>query len=115
MSKSGRPGKPTLGYASRTDAVLALRAAGKSYAQISALTGMSENSAKVLKWRAGKAAPRADGMVRTITIAADVLLALRPEALKRHMRSDQLVRRLLDAIVADALVPAILDVGSNEP
>jgi hypothetical protein len=45
----------------------------------------------------------------SISIDHPLLLRLRAEAAKRHMPTDFLIRSLLDTIVADRLVSAVLD------
>ncbi len=100
--------KPCLGYPSRTDAVLALRAKGLTNNQIALKTGISVSSVAALI--SGKKYKRpADLYQKTVRVDNDVLEALRPFAADRGIGVNQLCRNLLAAIADDELADAILD------
>ena len=100
--------KPCLGYPSRTDAVLALRAQGMTNHQIALKTGISLSSVAALI-SAKKYKRPADLHQKTVRVDNDVLEALRPFAAERGIEVNQLCRNLLAAIVDDELANAILD------
>ena len=106
------PVKPSLGYASRTDAVIALRNEGRSTRAISAALGISASAVTGLEHSAArpKRRPRpAEEMGRTVLFPADVLDSLRPHAAQRGMHVNALARRIVEEVVDDGLVDAVLD------
>ncbi len=104
--------KQTLGYASRTDAVLALRSQRLSTRQIAARIGIPENTVTALEHSAGRARrqPRpVEDLCRTVLFPIDVLDALGPHAARRNMHPNRLARLLVETIVDEKIVDAVLD------
>lgn len=107
--------KPCLGYPSRTDAVLALRANGLTTSAIAARIGIESTTVTALEASARRRsasrthAPRPPQRPDAIPIDSQTLRALRPHAARRQISVPQLVRRLLDLMVDDSLVDALLD------
>lgn len=106
--------KPTLGYASRTEAVLALRRAGNSSQEIADAIGISTATVTALEHSAGRKKSRrpdrpAEVHGRTVLFPIDLLDELAPEATRRNMHVNMLVRRLIECIVDDSLVTSVLD------
>lgn len=107
--------KPTLGYASRTDAVLALRAKGLSNVLIAERIGISPSTVGALicsheRYRQPRPA-EANG--RTVVVPVDVLDALMVHAARRGISVNELVRRIVETAADDDLVDAILDDGRD--
>lgn len=111
--------KPCLGYRSRTDAVLALRAQGLSYLDIARRVGIDSKTASALaasgarksyRQQAGAAAPPPAGIVLSKFTRA----GLRTAAAARSLSIDALAIRLLDAIVDGELIDAVLDDRDDE-
>lgn len=107
---------PTLGYASRTDAVYALRRQGRSVREIAEMLGIEVKTVYALAasghGRAGRGQRKVrpcEGGLRTVTVPVDVLARLAPHATRRGITANELIRRMLDAIVDDDLVDGILD------
>jgi len=100
--------KPTMGYPSRTAAVLALRGLGNTDQQIAEMIGIDRCTVSALAC-ASKYKRPIDLMQRTVRIDNDVLDALRPAAQVRGISVNQLCRRILSTIADDNLVGAILD------
>lgn len=105
--------KPTLGYASRTEAVLALRASGLTTRQISDRIGIADATVTALEHSAGRSHKRAarpaeiDG--RTVLFPRAVLDRLGPHAAKRGIHPNSLARLLVETAVDDGLIDSILD------
>jgi DNA-binding transcriptional regulator LsrR (DeoR family) len=96
--------KPTLGYATRTEAVEALVVAGWNNRQIAARLGIGTNTvaAFVVNMR------RKRGRL-SITIEGDMAEAIRDEAKKRDLPPHALVIECMAAILADDLFDAVLN------
>lgn len=104
--------KPTLGYASRTDAVIALRRQSLSTNEIAARLGIEHKTVTALEHSAGRPRRRprpAEEMGRTILFPIDILDALRPHAARRGMHVNQLARRIVEQVVDDGIVDAVMD------
>ena len=104
--------KPTLGYASRTDAVLALRAQRASTAEIARRLAIEPKTVTALEHSAGRRqrAPRpAEEMGRTIVFPVDILDSLSPHAAKRGVHVNSLARRIVETVVDENMVDAVLD------
>ena len=108
--------KPTLGYASRTDAVMALRAQRVSTAEIARRIDIEPKTVTALEHSAGRRirAPRpSEQMGRTIVFTVDILDALRPHAAKRGVHVNSLARRIVETVVDENMVDAVLDDGEQ--
>jgi hypothetical protein len=99
----GRP-KPVHGFASLTEAVIALRAQDVPFDEISRLTGSPETSLRTLAARA-----RPHGKAR-LSIPGDVTRALQPFAEARGLTVSELAAEILRAALA-AGVDRMLDDG----
>lgn len=103
---------PTLGYPSRTEAVLALRAQRLSTRQIAHAIGIEQKTVLALEHSAGRKtrAPRpAEQLGRTIVFPVDVLDALAPHAAKRGVHVNSLARLIVTTVVDEDLVDSVLD------
>lgn len=105
--------KPTLGYSSRTDAVLALRATGISTRQIAEKIGIPENTVTALEHSAGRARLRpkrpAEENGRTILFPRIILDRLGPHAARRGIHPNSLARMIVEIAVDEGLIDSILD------
>ena len=104
--------KPSLGYASRTDAVVALRAQRVSTAEIARRLNIEPKTVSALEHSAGRRAraPRpAEEMGRTVVFPVDILDALLPHAAKRGVHVNSLARRIVETVVDENMVDAVLD------
>ena len=106
---------PTLGYPSRSDAVLGLRKQGLSDAQIAATIGIEVSTVAALACSAKRTkGSRSTAHSRTIVVPNDILDRLLPCATARGVTVNVLVRDLLDVIADDDLCAAILEDGQPE-
>jgi hypothetical protein len=103
---SGR--KPTLGYASRTDAVIGLRSQHLSTEDIAARIGIEKRTVVALELSAARSRRRPQSC-RTVLIPVDVLASLSPHAAKRGIAPNELIRRLIEACIDDKIIDAVLD------
>ena len=103
-------GKPTCGYPSRIDAILAFRSLGLDTPSIAARCGVSRQTVASLErqHRIGNVRGE-DTLRRTLTLPRHVVDALAPHAAARNTGARELAVRILDAIAGDGLVDAILD------
>ncbi len=107
--------KPTLNYASRTEAVIALRAIGLSTSAIAAKIGIKPTTVTALECSASRSPARRSHTSDRQQPAGAVELrrgqreALRPFAAKRNLSVGALLVLLIDRITDDKLVDAILD------
>lgn len=107
--------KPTLGYPSRTAAVMALRGSGLSIQEIGERIGIRAETVSSLecsarrsrRWSDGRGARSID--LKTVLFEADALTALVPHAEKRGVSANEIARRIVDAAIDDGIVDAILD------
>ena len=108
--------KPSLGYATRTDAVLALRKQRVSTAEIARRLGIEPKTVTALEYSAGRRqrAPRpCEEMGRTVVFPVDILAALSPHAAKRGVHVNTLARRIVETVVDEKMVDAVLDDGGQ--
>lgn len=107
------PIKRTLGYATRTDAVIALRSQGLGTAAIADRIGIEPKTVSALEASAARSKRRAlrpaEEQGRTVLFPVDVLNALRRPAEKRGLHANQLARMIVQAVVDGLLVDAVLD------
>lgn len=105
--------KPTLGYATRTDAVVALRGLGLDTQQIADKCGISPSTVTALEYSAARSKARAklpsEQQGRAVVFPVDVLSSLRRPALLRGVTPNELARRIVEAVVDDGLIDAVLD------
>lgn len=110
--------KPTLGFRSRTDAVLALRSDGCTTRQIADRIGIAEATVTALEHSAGRAKRRparpAEVNGRTILFPRDILDRLGPHAAKRNIHPNSLARMIVEIAVDENLIDSILDDGSEQ-
>ncbi len=109
--------KPTLGYPSRTEACLALLAQGQTKRQIADRIGISATTVDALLQSASRrgtslhqrhgARQRPDH--RTVVFEIETLNGLAVHAARRAVSVNVLARRLVETIVENDLVSAVLD------
>ncbi len=103
---------PTLGFPSRTAAVLSLFESGLRFPQIARKIGIPEKSVQGLYYcglrhdRRGRPGER---MARTIVVPNDILGALNEPAARRGISVNELARRILDTVAFEKMVDAVLD------
>ncbi len=107
-TRGGQP-KPTLGYPSRKAAIEALRAQGLSTAEIADTIGITRTN--VLSVETSARHPR-EATVR-INVPLDVYERLGLFAAARGVTSAALAATILDAVVDEGLVDAVLDDGDD--
>lgn len=100
--------KPTLGYPSRTAAVLALRAQRLPTDKIAARIGIEPKTVIALEVSAGRARHMAQSC-RTVLFPLDVLDQLGPHAARRGTTANELARRIVETVLDDKMVDAVLD------
>lgn len=111
--------KPTLGYPSRTAAVLALRGQGLSDVEIGERIGIGQSAVSALACSYERDLSRKRDLQpagthgRNILIPRTVLVELLPHAGRRGISINDLVRRIVEAVATDHLVDAVLDDGRN--
>lgn len=109
--------KPTLGFTSRTSAVLALRADGLTTRQIADRVGIPEQTVTALEHSAGRAKQRparpAEINGRTILFPRDILDRLGPHAAKRCIHPNSLARLIVEVVVEEGLIDSVLDDGAE--
>jgi hypothetical protein len=105
--------KPTLGYRSRTEAVLSLRAKGLKTSQIASEIGIAEATVTALEHSAGRALQRAkrpsEENCRTVLFPRLILDRLGPHAARRGVHPNTLARMIVEIAVDEGLVDGILD------
>jgi len=112
-------GIPTLGFETRTEAVVALRGEGKSREEVARELKTTANNVKNLEAYAAKtpavlkARRKQQQDRRRITISDPTVDTLERHALARSITFQELARRLLDAIARDGLVDNVLDDGDE--
>jgi transposase len=107
--------KPCLGYRSRTEAVLALRKAGWSTAAIAERLGVSiksiyslESSSRRHQDRGTPARPPATTR-NALLLPQKLINALAPHAERRGLRPTELAFFILETVVDDGMINAVLD------
>lgn len=102
---------PTLGYPSRTDAVMALSDQGVRDGEIAARIGISGSSVAALRCsarRRGQERRPADTM-RTVHVPVGLLQRLAPAARKRGLNRETLAALIVEFVVEHDLVDAVMD------
>jgi transposase len=94
-----------MGYASKTEAILALRAKGMTDREIAPLVGLSPKTlaSMVSKWK------RVHAEGRTIKLPPNVFHDLKREGRRRSLTPDEMAKQVLTAVCADRLFAALLD------
>ena len=100
---------PTLGYRSRTEAILALRIDGKKTQEIADLIGLPRSKITALELHAARAQKRRSAPA--MDLPQHLLPRLAPHAISRGMTSKGLAIRLLETVLEEQLVDAVLDDG----
>ena len=100
--------KPTLGYASRTDAVIGLRSQHLSTAAIAAQIGIDRKTVVALELSASRSRKRVQSC-RTVLFPIDVLAKLSAHAAKRGIAVNEIARRIVETVIDDGIVDAVLD------
>lgn len=103
------PAVPTLGYPTRTDAVLALRAGGMSTNEIAAALGITPNCVTAVEACARRARTLVQMGNRTILFSAEVLGRLAVHASRRGITTNELARRIVETALDDDMIDAVLD------
>lgn len=107
---------PTAGYASRTEAVLSLRKNGCSTKFIATTLGIAEKSVSALENSALRS--RAPGTKRkrlnrfdatTTVFPNEVRNLAAPHAFRRNISINELFRRIVESVIDDNMVDAVLD------
>jgi transcriptional regulator len=101
--------KPTLGYPSRTAAVLDLRRQGLRDTEIAARIDIPVQTVAALGASAKRRARPAETHGRTVVIPTDILDRLAPHATTRGISTNELVRRLVETALDEGLIDAVLD------
>lgn len=105
--------KQTLGYPSRTEAVLALRANGLSTRQIAERIGIQDQTVTALEHSSGRAKKRptrpSEENGRTVLFPRRVLDRLGPHAAKRGIHPNHLARLLVEIAVDENMIDSIMD------
>lgn len=105
--------KPTLGYRSRTAAVIALRGQGLSDRQIADRIGITHAAVSALAASGKRSTRPAEANGRTIVFPADILDRLAPHAEVRGISCNELARRIVDIAAEEGMIDAILDDDPN--
>jgi len=95
-------GTPCRGFPSRKAACNALREQGRPTREIAALTGLTLAQTNWALYANSKGD-------RTVSLPKDAYVALMAEAKARKRTTPDLIRSLLEAIVDDDMVAAVLD------
>lgn len=106
--------KQTLGYPSRTAAVLALRAQGLRPAAVARKLGIPHKTVAALECSARRSKRRArpaEENGRTVVFSTDVLDSLAVHAARRGIHVNALARRIVATVVDENIVDAVLDDG----
>lgn len=107
---------PTLGYPTRTAACAALEAEGLTSAQIGARIGIpATDVSALLCYSRGRSpdASIADEAGKPVRMPAGLLRRLQPAARKRGVSNETLAWMIVDAVVEDGLIDAVLDDGGE--
>jgi hypothetical protein len=97
----------TLGYSSRAEAALALRQQGFSTDCIAALLRIAPKAVIALEQSAGPLRARTDDSA--MQLPAALLELLGPHAARRGIATDELARQIVETVVRERMVDAVLD------
>lgn len=106
--------KPTLGYPSRTAAIIAMRAERIPTDEIARRIGIEAKTVAALELSAGRARSRRDprpheAICRTVLFPVDVLDALGPHAARRGIHPNRLARLIVETVVDENMIDAVMD------
>jgi hypothetical protein len=104
---SGR--KPTLGFSSRTEAVLAMRQRALTTEAIASLIGIEPKTVIALEISAARCRQIVREGAKTVLLPPDLIARLRPHAARRDLSVGSLVRQLIESALDDNLIDAVLD------
>jgi hypothetical protein len=103
------PRKQTLGYASRTDAVVDLRRNGKTLNEIARVTGIEPKTVSALLISTKRRRQPSESGTRPVAFDIATLERLVPHAHRRGHSAHELARRIVQGALDDGLIDAILD------
>lgn len=108
--------KPCLGYATRTDAVLALQAGGLSTIEIARKIGIPVATVSALAHsglRTNKRRSQPDDPAHMLgtamVLAPDILRSLRRHAARRGISVNRMAALIIETVLDDDMVDAVLD------
>lgn len=100
---------PTLGYRTRTDAVMALKAQGHGTKAIAKMIGITRSNVEVFARHARRRGTLLPVQTMETVLGKKVRDQLMADARKRRVTVDRLIVLLIIAIAEDNLVGAVLD------
>jgi hypothetical protein len=101
--------KPTLGYPSRTAAVLALRAQKLPTAAIARRLGIEPKTVVALECSADRCRQLVADGNQTVLFSGELLEDLCPHAARRGISVRRLIRLIIETVVDHDLIDAVLD------
>lgn len=105
--------KPTLGYPSRTAAVIGMLAEGFQEHDIARKIGISVSTVSALRCSAERGWPRKPlDRMRTVNFPVSLLQKLAGAARRRGLSREMLAFMIVEQVVDDNLVDAVLDDGA---
>ena len=105
---------PTLGYPTRTEAVVALREKGVSISDIAAQMGIAKSTVSALYcFSRGTRKRVKSSPFGRIEVPREMLENLVSHAKKRHVNVNRLATMIIRAVVEGSLVDAVLDDGAS--
>ena len=99
---------PCLGYASRTDAAMALKARGLTSRQIANAIGINVTNVEALI-ASRRRSEKLEKHKPPPSLPAHMARALTPYAESRGITPPELAARILETVIADQLIDAVLD------
>lgn len=108
--------KSCLGYPSRTAAVLAYRRAGATTREIASLIGIKPETVTALEASAARSQRRAaspEHPGRAVLLPVELFDKLGPHAAKRGRSVSHLVRAIIQTVVDEDMIDAVLDDGAE--
>ena len=100
----------------KTEAAIEMRQRGLSTLDIAEALAISTNNVRSLFYagKRGKRARRAaEASTRTVLFPVEILVALGPAASKRGIHPNALARRIVETVVDEKMVDAVLDDGES--
>ncbi len=99
--------KPVLGYRRQVDAVLAMRRDQVPTSEIAARLGVAVDDVAALESSAARVRPESPG--RGVLFPLELLAALAPHAARRGIHPHSLARKLIEVVLAEEMLDAVLD------